>query len=778
MRLLLLSVLPLLAAAAEPAPPRSLIFGADFETNRPASAHDLFFECGLNCVRLTGGGYSWAAQKHAAWAKELATLGVQVYLQLGSHYPSADYFSRTAAWLVDQNGKTGVEDRTSWAIRYDHSCWPQYSYADQGFREQLRTDFAAYLTHFPADPMLSGVILHNEPGMHWLNGRVFDYGAASVAGYRAWLPSQHRDIATLNRRYGTAFADFAAVEPPHQATENAARWLDWRRFQVFQIGEFMAWEAGFTKTLRPDLARTTNLDGSTNNWYAIRCADIEAYSRAMDTVGMDIYPTRWTDRAFVPYAVDQLIGVAQGRRAHVLECEVFSSRSEEFHDVDEAHRAELLRSALWTMYGHGVDGVLLWGFSRGDSFSLTDGEWNPRVLACRDLVAQQRMLGLGNFRRTPARVALCIDPDAYLFASTRDSAPLAGGSELDRECHGLHAALSAAGIACDVIESAQLPAVTARYQAIILPAAPLMDQATADRLRDFVSAGGTLITQAPFAAYDRWGAALPTAPGFGLAGSPTANVEEVPAEGGLPTRRSTPLGRGRTVVFAGAVGSAFLDGHAPALPAVLARSVAASGIAPRLRVQTTAAVVPDACLLDAGDDRLLVVTVHGEKGRAAAPATGVLVALPGYRPTAAFAFPATTERDGVVRSGPQPVALAAAADGCALTLGTVSGALPVLLTAGHAPLLSLELPATATASTTVTLAVTCHNPSATALSGTLDLVFPGQSTSAPVSVAPWGQQRVTLQFTTPATGERLPIGATLRSPSCTVTAIPVDLRVH
>lgn len=90
-----------------PVEARSMIFGADYGDQRPAPTRDLFYEAGFNCVRLTGGGYDWAAAGHSAYAQELAKHGVQVYLQLGSHYPSADYFAFKDAWLVDQNGKTG-----------------------------------------------------------------------------------------------------------------------------------------------------------------------------------------------------------------------------------------------------------------------------------------------------------------------------------------------------------------------------------------------------------------------------------------------------------------------------------------------------------------------------------------------------------------------------------------------------------------------------------------------------------------------------------------------
>ncbi|MCK6491593.1 MAG: beta-galactosidase, partial [Planctomycetes bacterium] len=557
LRPLLPALLLALAAAAEPAPPRTILFGTDCDANRPAAARELLAECGFNAVRLTGGGYAWAIKDHAAWARTLAAKGIRSYLQLGSHYPSADYFPLKGAWLVDQAGRSGVEDRTSWAIRYDHSCWPQLSYAHQDFRERLERDFAAYLASFPPAASLAGVILHNEPGFHWLKDRVFDYGAPSVAAFRAWLPGRHGDIATLNRRWGSAFAGFASVEPPTRPDPvRPGAWLDWRRFQVEQIAEFMAWEAAFARRVRPDLARTTNLDGPLGNWYAIRCSDPEAHSRAMDVAGMDIYPTRWSGRAFVPFAIDQLLGVAAGRPAHVLECEVFGDRSEDWKEVPAARRADLLRAQLWTFYGHGADAVLLWGFSRCDAFTISDGEWNPRTLACRDVAHQLRMLDLGRFRRPPPAVALVADPDAHLLASALVPGALTGGSALDRELQGTHAALASAGIPCDVIQAAQLPAAAGRYRALVLPAMPLIDDATADLLRRFAAGGGTVLASAPFAARDRWGAPLAGSPACGL---------------------TRPAGE--------ALGAAHLAGQAAGLPAALAADLAAAGVLPALRLE-------------------------------------------------------------------------------------------------------------------------------------------------------------------------------------------------
>ena len=776
----LLLILSCAIPAAE-VTPRTILLGSDLSPDRSAAVRELFYESGLNCARITGGGYSWAAGSHEGLAKDLAAHDVHVYLQLGSHYPSGDYFALKDAWLVDQRGATGVEDRSSWAIRYDSACWPQYSYAHQGMREKFTADFTSYLTHFPASKQLDGVILHNEPGMHWLKDRLFDYSAVSIAAFKAWLPSQHKDIAELNRRWGTTYASFADVVPPTApALAAMGGWLDWRRFQVVQIADFMRWEAEFVKRVRPDLNRTTNLDGPTNNWYAVRCSDIEAYSRAMDTVGIDIYPSSWTDRDYVPYAIDQLQGVAQGRRTDVLECEVFGDRSGAWIQLSPDQRADLLRSELWTMYGHGADGLLLWGFSRGDDFSITDdGAWNPRVLVCRDVTHQTRMIGLGKFHRAPSTVVLCLDPDTYIRSAGLESDLILGGSALDQEFHGIHAALSAAGIQCDVIMNAQLPAVASHYRALILPASPMMDIATAQRLRTYVNQGGTVIATAPFAALDRWGAPLPTTPGCGLDQLIGGTSSEMTAaENGIPAISTWTRGTGHTALIPTPTGAAYLGGSATGLPKAIAGLLARAHVSSSVQVTCTGNILPDTTVLSDGTNRLLVVAVQSNKGNAASTADNVQIKIVGAVPKAAFAFPATAITDGVVRSGPIAVPMVAIAGGCAVKLGTVSSALPVLLAVNAGPLLSLAAPAQVTAGAKVALQVTCHNPSNVELRGSIALRQADLHASSPVVIPARASASVTLEFIAPAATARLPLSAVLTSAMGDVVAIPIDIEVR
>lgn len=755
---------------------REILFGADYELRPPGPIRELFFETGLNCVRLTGGGYGWSVKNHTEWAKLLAERGVKVYLQLGSHYPTGEYFDLKDAWLVDQDGKTGVVDKQAWAINYSGSCWPQLSYAHPGFREMLAKDFTAYLANFPPSPSLAGVILHNEPGMHWNKDRLFDYSEASIKAFRGWLPTQHADIATLNKRWGSDFKSFTEVTAPiKREAAQLAPWMDWRRFQVFQIAEFMRWEAGFAKSLRPDLARTTNLDGPLNNWYSIRVADIEAYSRAMDTVGIDIYPAPWTDFAFVPYAVDQLQGVAQGRKTHVLECEVYGDRAKDWKHVDAEGRGRLLRSELWTMFGHGVDGVLMWGFSRGDSFSLTDGDWNPRVLVCRDIVSQINMIGLGRFHRPPSQVAICLDPDTYIRAGALDGGSLSGGSALDATFHGVHAALAAAGIQSDVILGAQLPQITQRYRAIILPASTLIDASTLELLCKFVADGGTLIAFEPFAEMTRWGAPYDLKADR-LAKALLAAKQDLEDSTGTSATEQQKSGAGRFVLLPADSGQRYLSNPLDSLPAKFATLLAGGGVTPAVKLGCNGTNRPDVSLLVGGSDRLIVVAGQSNHAAPIVPVDEVTLEVVGVAPKAVFAFPPTCVNGGIVSSGPRELVFENSDAGCRVTVGRLESALPLLLTTGRPPLLSLAMPAQAKCGEKVSLSVTCHNPSDTEINGAVELQATGLSVRATVKVPAWGRTDVVLDFVAPAETMRLPVGAKLTTERVEVKATPVDLQ--
>lgn len=58
--------------------------------------------------------------------------------------------------------------------------------------------------------------------------RVTDYSAESARDFGAWLRSRHRSLDQLNKRFGTSFADWEAIEPPRhdlRAGGDAPAWM-------------------------------------------------------------------------------------------------------------------------------------------------------------------------------------------------------------------------------------------------------------------------------------------------------------------------------------------------------------------------------------------------------------------------------------------------------------------------------------------------------------------------------------------------------------------------
>lgn len=790
-----LVLLPWQAGLADPPPTPGgeapFLFGCDWPVDGSPAVKSLFYETGCNFARLTGGGYGWALDRHRRALQELNGHGVKVLLQLGSHYPDAGYFALKDSYLVDQKGETGKEDHTAWAITYNGSAWPQYSYASPAFRARLETDFSAYLGGLKGQPNISALLLHNEPGYHWLNDRVFDYNPQAVARFRDWLRQKHGTLQALNDRWGTHWASFDAVEPPRDLPPVAgiAAWLDWRRFNADLIQDFLHGEIAFAHRTLPGVPTTTNLSGPLDNWYPVRLGDNYRYTDGMDIAGIDIYPSEWSSPIFPGYAMDMTRGAAQERKVFVPECEVFDPTR--FPNLPEEQRAGMLRSEVWTFIGHGADGVLLWSLSGQEGFRLTEGKFNARVAAVREIAHLAPMLHLETFHKPAPRVAVCVDQDAFLFYGGREP-KLDGGSHADMSARGLYASVVAGRYQADVISAAQVrQGLGKRYGALLLSLPVLMDAGLAAQLRAFVARGGLLLTEAPFAARDRWGRDLPEAPGFGLAAVfGLRAVHPETTEGGRittsdgvfssqsrtqfqlagasvigtfddqkPAVTAHRFGRGTAIYIAAEVGrpnaSAAGSNAASGLQTFVAAALARyARLPPAARLTYQGSPYLDASFRrDARGSQLIVLANPTDRAKPLPSATEVTL-TPAAKDLApdvqAFGFLPTRIDGGRVTAGPQPLGIKRKDAGRpSLALPPITSALPVLLAHDFPPLLTINAPQTAAAGTEIEVRVTCYNPSPRPLRARLRLMLPPSwqpfAAPAPISIPARGASTIILR---------------------------------
>jgi beta-galactosidase GanA len=789
------------------------LFGATWDDPMSPAAKQLFLESGCNYARLSGGGFGWSLAMHRTELEELRGHGIYTMLQLGSHWPDGSYSSHSEDFLVDQNGNSGTV--ANGIVSYSGEQWPQYSYASPEFRARLEKDFTVYLNALASDPSVVQLMLHNEPGYHWIDGRVFDYNPKAIAAFRQWLPTQYGDVAALNASWGTHYSAFSAVDPPKELppVTNIAAWMDWRRFNADLIENFLTWEEQFAKKLCPNLPSTTNLPGPLDNWYPLRLSDIYRYTQPFDSAAIDIYAGDWTNRYYVGYAMDMARGAAGDRTITVAECDPYDAS--ENPKLSSRQLADRLRSDLWRYIGHGAGAILMWTWGSPGGADVTTGEFNDRVAAVREIAHLTKMLDLGDFTSPHRSIALVADQDAFVYydglGSNRD-----GAMRCEASLQGLYDALAASGLDVDIISADQVRSgVPARYRALVMATPAIMDDKLTKSLAAFVNRDGAVIAEAPFAQFDRWGKPIPTnvntlqklfgvteeqpyddgntaaVTALGFAGKGRTQIRLAGANAlasfgdGSPAVTEMSRGRGKAILIASDVGVLNEDNAQPGLGRFLLSTIERNA-----DVMPTTAVAGDSyldtsLLRDEHGNRLIVITNPTDKRDAPTGHKDVSIVLRGQAPDTGnqlFVIEPSRTEAGRTSAGPRLASLPPSLNGVTrFHLATVDSASVLMIVRDHAALLAIDGPSQSAAGSTLQLRVTCYNPSPRAIAGTIGVDLPPGwrlvDAAKPVKVPARGEMAVDLLLSVgPVTGRSV-VKATFAERATQVVSVPIDVMV-
>ena len=136
--------------------------------------------------------------------------------------------------------------------------WPELKDCQGGFfkycvhdpraRAVLEKSLRQVIPRIKGNPALHSVCLSNEPICE-------DLSKCRIAAkaWPAWLEKRHGTIATLNARWGTSYADFAAIPVPKPAFTNTPACLDFIRFNCETFAAFHRWMADVVHSMAPDL---------------------------------------------------------------------------------------------------------------------------------------------------------------------------------------------------------------------------------------------------------------------------------------------------------------------------------------------------------------------------------------------------------------------------------------------------------------------------------------------------------------------------------------------
>lgn len=381
---------------------------------------------------------------------------------------------------VDEHGL-----REPYMRRHNH-CW-----SSPVFREELAKINSKLAERYRNHPALSAWHISNE----YSGSCCCDL---CIARFREWLKARYGTLDQLNRAWCNSFwshinTDWSEITPWGGSECNT---LDWMRFATFQCRDFMQFEVDTVKKFTPDIPATTNMMGFYEG------LDYWSVAEVCDFISDDVYPPWGTQPDIrlllseISMRHDQHRAMKDGKPFLVMESAPSATNWQPGHPLKRPnqHKLEELDAI-----GHGADGTLYfqWRKSQGnlEKFhgAVVDHVGHSETRVFRDVAELgalyrkcAELCGSGY----PVETAVVFDWDSLWAFKTASGPGSLEQKAYTRTVTEHYRALWTRNIPLDVIESRS---DFSRYRLLICPMLFLLKPGVAERLKTFVSNGGTLV---------------------------------------------------------------------------------------------------------------------------------------------------------------------------------------------------------------------------------------------------------------------------------------------
>ncbi|MEL0636163.1 beta-galactosidase [Marinomonas sp. TI.3.20] len=226
-----------------------------------------------------------------------------------------------------------------------------------------------------------GYMMFNEPSFFtmkdtWNTGPVSSY---TMAKFRKWLAVHHRDVAVLNRLWGSGFSSFEAVSlaiPIDGALRGQPVWYDWCAFNQYRVSDWFAFLVEQIKSLdsharnhiklMPWLWTSGLRDHGLNYERLIRMCDIIGFDaqsqyssikKKRTGTWLNKYSFDWQNLIMI---FDFFSSIQPDELLWDSENHFFLQNDFSEMDTDPAY----LRAIYWLAHVHGLGGASTWVWGR------------------------------------------------------------------------------------------------------------------------------------------------------------------------------------------------------------------------------------------------------------------------------------------------------------------------------------------------------------------------------------------------------------------------------
>lgn len=365
---------------------------------------------------------------------------------------------------------------------------------------RLGAETAGVFDELNGHPGLEEIVYYNEHGYHtWHVRGLADYSKHTLRLYRDWLKERYRDISALNRLYGTNCRDFSGIEPPRKFTGPSAAWFDWMEFRRYSVAQYFREAYSLIKPHLPDTPITPkpiNFD-----YYAVStAADPWLLRDACDVYGYDIYPFQREGYLDPAMSLDF-------HRTQVGERPLkFLESNFEFRRVNQTEKSPADMHLLYMpAFLRGLKGVYFYCWHqawtqnhRGFWLCGPDGVLTPQGRGAAQVAkAAQTLAPVLMTGRVPPATAAVYFPWEEI-SQTPNVAPISA-------MRGAYKLMTQLHYPTDIISHHNIAAgELTRYRVLLLPLSRHLRPETAQRIAEFVRAGGILIAEYQAGRFDQF----------------------------------------------------------------------------------------------------------------------------------------------------------------------------------------------------------------------------------------------------------------------------------